>query len=62
MKKLFIASSIFALLIILEGCNDHPRDKTHLDDIFHCGFGQEYVDGYTKSNGTKVKGYCRDKN
>lgn len=62
MKKIFIISSMFTVLIILQGCNSHPTDKTNLDDIFHCGFGQEYVGGYTKSNGTKVKGYCRNKN
>lgn len=62
MKKSFIIGSMFTLLIVLQGCNNHPRDKTNLDDIIHCGFGQEYVSGYPKSNGTKVKGYCRDKN
>ena len=48
-------------ILLLSGCG-HPRDKTHLDDIIHCGFGQEYVSGYTKKNGTEVDGYCRDSN
>ncbi len=47
---------------ILGGCNSHPKDKTHLDDIIHCGFGKEYVSGYTKANGHEVDGYCRDSN
>ena len=49
------------MALFINACG-HPRDKTHLDDIIHCGFGQEYVDGYTKKNGTEVDGYCRDSN
>ena len=60
MKFLKIMGLLFTLLSI-SGCG-HPRDKTHLDDMIHCGFGQEYVDGYTKKNGTEVDGYCRDSN
>jgi hypothetical protein len=50
------------IFLLFNGCSEHPKDRTHLDDIIHCGFGKEYVSGYTKSNGTKVNGYCRDKN
>lgn len=54
---------IFILLSLnLIGCDNHPKDQTNFDDIINCGFGQEYVSGYTKSNGTDVDGYCRDKN
>lgn len=60
--KLILKLLLLTLSIIFLGCNNHPRDKTHVDDLIYCGFGQEYVDGYTKSNGTKVDGYCRDKN
>jgi len=61
MKKINYA---LALLIIigLYGCSSHPKDKTNFDDVVNCGFGQEYVSGYTKSDGTEVSGYCRDKN
>ena len=58
MKKFYI---IF-IMLVLNGCNSHPRDRTHMDDIIHCGFGQEYVSGYTKKDGTKVAGYCRKQN
>jgi len=58
-KKVFI---VLVLLLMLQGCNSHPRDKTNLDDIVHCGFGKEYVDGYTTSSGKKVNGYCRKSN
>jgi len=50
------------LALIATGCGNHPKDRTHIDDIVYCGFGQEYVDSYTKKNGTKVKGYCRKSN
>ena len=55
---------IMALLLFMTGCGGgkHPKDKTNLDDIIHCGFGKEYVSGYTKSNGRKVDGYCRNSN
>jgi len=53
---------IIFIILILNGCNSHPRDKTHIDDIIHCGFGKEYVSGYTEKDGTKVAGYCRKKN
>ena len=62
MKNLFIISLVTMILIMLQGCNNHPRDKTNFDDVIHCGFGQEYVSGYTKSNGSEVDGYCRDQN
>ena len=35
---------------------------TDLDDVIYCGFGKEYVKTHTKSNGTRVDGYCRGKN
>ena len=57
-----ILLSMFILLVLFNGCNNYPRDKTNLDDIIYCGFGQEYVIGYERSNGTEVNGYCRDKN
>lgn len=60
MRILKISGLLFILLLI-SACGK-PRDKTHLDDIIHCGFGKEYVDGYTKKNGTKVDGYCRKSN
>ena len=60
MKKIYLIP-VFILLLLVSGCG-HPRDKTHLDDIIHCSFGQEYVDGYTKKNGTSVDGYCRNSN
>jgi hypothetical protein len=53
---------VLAFSLIFQGCNNHPRDKTNLDDILYCGFGQEYVDGYTTSKGKKVDGYCRKSN
>ena len=62
MKTLFILSLVSIILIGLQGCNNHPSDKTNLDDIINCGFGEEYVSGYTKSNGTEVDGYCREQN
>ena len=60
MKKL----NFFGVLLIILSVNScsNPKDKTHIDDIIHCGFGQEYVDGYTRKDGTKVKGYCRKSN
>ena len=60
MKTLKIIGLLLMVLFI-NACGN-PRDKTHLDDIIHCGFGQEYVSGYTKNNGTEVEGYCRDSN
>ena len=54
--------NILLMVILLINACGNPRDKTHIDDIIHCGFGQEYVDGYTKKNGTEVDGYCRDSN
>lgn len=53
---------IVSLLLLATSCNKHPRDKTNLDDIIHCGFGKEYVSGYTRSDGTEVAGYCRNQN
>jgi hypothetical protein len=61
-KIYFKILTVLFMIIFIYGCESRPRDKTHLDDIFHCGFGQEYVSGYVKSNGKKVNGYCRDKN
>ena len=58
MKKIVL----IGFIAFLNGCNSHPKDKTHLDDIIHCGFGKEYVSGYSKANGHKVDGYCRDSN
>jgi len=52
---------IILMLLGLQGCG-HPKDKTHIDDIIHCGFGKEYVSGYTRSDGREVDGYCRDSN
>ena len=62
MHKFTLRYLLLITLTIFTGCNQHPKDKTHIDDLIHCGFGEEYVDGYTKSNGTKVNGYCRDQN
>ncbi len=62
MKQKYIKFTILLLAIFFTGCNSHPRDKTHLDDIVRCGFGEEYVSGYTKSNGRHVDGYCREQN
>jgi len=42
MKKVIL----LGLLIFFNACNSYPKDKTHLDDIIHCGFGKEYVSGY----------------
>lgn len=53
---------IVGLLLIITNCNKHPRDKTNLDDIIHCGFGKEYVSGYTRHDGSEVAGYCRNQN
>ena len=54
---------ILLLVLVASGCGKkHPRDKTHMDDIIHCGFGKEYVGGYTRSDGTEVDGYCRKSN
>lgn len=50
----------------------HPDWKTNLQmeqedidkyvgSINKCGHGYEWVDGYHKSNGTYVKGFCRKK-
>jgi len=61
MKNIIKVNGLILLALIITNCS-HPRDKTHIDDIIHCGFGQEYVDGYTKKNGTKVDGYCRNSN
>ena len=61
METLLKTSLLISVLLLLSGCG-HPRDKTNLDDIIHCGFGQEYVSGYTKSNGVEVAGYCRKSN
>jgi len=58
MKRIIL---ILITMMLMIGCDNHPRDKTHLDDIIHCGFGKEYVSGYTK-NGHKVDGYCRKSN
>ena len=60
MKKLHISGLLLSILLI-NGCSN-PKDKTHLDDIIYCGFGQEYVDGYTRKDGKKVDGYCRKSN
>lgn len=62
MKQKYIKIIVFVLAIFLTACHSHPRDKTHLDDIIHCGFGQEYVSGYTTSHGRHVEGYCRKQN
>ena len=62
LKKLLNITLVLLFIFLLQACNNHPKDKTGIDDIYHCGFGQEYVSGYTKSNGTEVSGYCRDKN
>jgi len=59
MKKVILTIITMMLMI---GCNNHPRDKTNLDDIIHCEFGQEYVDGYTTSSGREVDSYCRKSN
>ena len=52
---------LLIILLSISGCGN-PKDKTHFDDIINCGFGQEYVDGYTRKDGTKVDGYCRKSN
>lgn len=59
-----IRNYILAMLVIgnLCGCGSHPKDETNIDDVVRCGFGQEYVSGYTRDDGTEVSGYCRDKN
>jgi len=54
--------TILIIIFIFNGCDNHPKDKTNIDDIIYCGFGKEYVSGYTKSNGHQVNGYCRDSN
>ena len=61
MIKILKISGLLIVILLINSCG-HPRDKTHIDDIIHCGFGQEYVDGYTKKNGTEVDGYCRKSN
>jgi len=61
MKKIRTMIIIIGIFIF-NGCDNHPKDKTHIDDIIHCGFGKEYVSGYIKSNGHKVDGYCRNSN
>ena len=59
--KIYVFRLIILILLSLQGCG-HPKDKTHLNDIFHCGFGKEYVSGYTRSDGREIDGYCRDSN
>ncbi len=62
MKKKYFYFTSFFIVASFYGCDSHPKDKTNFDDIINCGFGKEYVSGYTKSNGTEIKGYCRNSN
>ena len=38
---------------------DPSAPKSTASKQWHCKKGESYVKGYTKKDGTKVKGYCR---
>lgn len=57
MKKIILGAILLFSMSFLSSCSDSSDNS--IDNS--CGAGKIWVDGYYRTDGTFVKGYCRTK-